>query len=116
MFKEKPTGIIPTEDEKRMFVAYEMPEGTSTERNIALQLEIQKRIKSIPAVIVVGGLAGLNILTFSNKSNVGTVFVNLKHWNDRDLKTESVPMIMAEIQKRTADIKEARVLVIAPPA
>jgi HAE1 family hydrophobic/amphiphilic exporter-1 len=116
MFKEKPTGFIPTEDEKRMFVAYEMPEGTSTERNIALQLEIQKRIKSIPAVNVVGGLAGLNILTFSNKSNVGTVFVNLKHWNDRDLKTESVPMIMAEIQKRTADIKEARILVIAPPA
>jgi HAE1 family hydrophobic/amphiphilic exporter-1 len=116
LFKNKPTGFIPTEDEKRMYVAYEMPEGTSTERNIALQIEIEKRIMAIPAVKVVGGLAGLNILTFSNKSNVGTVFVNLKHWNDRDLDTESVPKIMAEIQKRTADIKEARVLVIAPPA
>ncbi|MBT1699256.1 efflux RND transporter permease subunit [Fulvivirgaceae bacterium PWU4] len=116
MFKNKPTGFIPTEDEKRMYVAYEMPEGTSTARNIDLQLELQKRIQSIRAVNVVGGLAGLNILTFSNKSNVGTVFVNLKHWNDRDLKTESVPAIMAEIQKRTADIKEARILVIAPPA
>lgn len=116
MFKNKPTGFIPTEDEKRMYVAYEMPEGTSTKRNIEMQLEIQKRIQAIPAVKVAGGLAGLNILTFSNKSNVGTVFVNLKHWNDRDLKTESVPAIMAEIQKRTADIKEARILVIAPPA
>ena len=116
MFKHKPTGFIPTEDEKRMYVAYEMPEGTSTKRNIEMQLEIQKRIQAIPAVNVVGGLAGLNILTFSNKSNVGTVFVNLKHWNDRDLETESVPAIMAEIRKRTADLKEARVLVIAPPA
>jgi HAE1 family hydrophobic/amphiphilic exporter-1 len=116
MFKNKPTGFIPTEDEKRMYVAYEMPEGTSTARNIEFQLELEKRIMSIPAVNVVGGLAGLNILTFSNKSNVGTVFVNLKHWNDRNMKTESVPMIMAEIQKRTADLKEARVLVIAPPA
>lgn len=116
MFKHKPTGFIPTEDEKRMFVAYEMPEGTSTERNIELQLELQKRIQAIPAVKVVGGLAGLNILTFSNKSNVGTVFVNLKHWDDRDLETESVQMVMQEIQRRTADIKEARVLVIAPPA
>jgi hydrophobic/amphiphilic exporter-1 (mainly G- bacteria), HAE1 family len=116
MFKNKPTGFIPTEDEKRMYVAYEMAEGTSTERNIELQIELEKRIMAIPAVKVVGGLAGLNILTFSNKSNVGTVFVNLKHWNDRDLDTESVPKIMAEIQKRTADIKEARVLVIAPPA
>jgi hydrophobic/amphiphilic exporter-1 (mainly G- bacteria), HAE1 family len=116
MFKNKPTGFIPTEDEKRMYVAYEMPEGTSTKRNIEMQLEIQRRIQSIRAVNVAGGLAGLNILTFSNKSNVGTVFVNLKHWNDRDLATESVPMVMAEIQKRTADIKEARIRVIAPPA
>jgi hydrophobic/amphiphilic exporter-1 (mainly G- bacteria), HAE1 family len=116
LFKNKPTGFIPTEDEKRMYVAYEMPEGTSTRRNIEMQLELQKRIASIPAVKVVGGLAGLNILTFSNKSNVGTLFVNLKHWHDRDLKTESVPAVMAQIQKLTADIKEARVLVIAPPA
>jgi len=116
MFRNKPTGFIPTEDEKRMYVAYEMPEGTSTKRNIEMQLEIQRRIQSIPAVNVAGGLAGLNILTFSNKSNVGTVFVNLKHWNDRDLETESVPMVMAEIQRRTADIKEARIRVIAPPA
>ncbi|HOX83842.1 MAG TPA: efflux RND transporter permease subunit, partial [Chryseolinea sp.] len=60
--------------------------------------------------------AGLNILSFSNKSNVGTLFVNLKHWHDRDLKTESVPMIMDEIRKLTADIKEARILVLQPPA
>ncbi len=116
LFKQKPTGFIPTEDEKRLFLTYEMPEGTSTTRSIQMQLELQKRVQSIPAVSVVGGLAGLNILTFSNKSNAGTLFITLKHWDDRDLEKESVAMITAEIQKRTADIKEARILVIAPPA
>ena len=116
LFQNKPTGFIPTEDEKRMFVTYEMPEGTSTTRNIELHLELQKRIQSIPAVDVAGGLAGLNILTFSNKSNVGTIFVNLKHWDLRDPETESVEKVMAQIQRMTADIKEARVLVITPPA
>ncbi len=116
MFKTKPTGFIPVEDEKRMYVTYELPEGTSTTRNIEMQLELEKRIMTIPAVDVVGGLAGLNILTFSNKSNVGTLFVNLKHWHDRDLKTESVPKIMEEIKKLTADIKEARILILQPPA
>lgn len=116
LFKNKPTGFIPTEDEKRVMVTYEMAEGTSTTRSIEMLLELQKRIGEIPAVKVAGGLAGLNILTFSSKSNAGTVFVNLKHWDDRDLETESVPMIIAEIQKRTADIKEARILVISPPA
>ncbi len=116
MFSTKPTGFIPSEDEKRMYVTYEMPEGTSTTRNIELQLELQKRIMTIPAVDVVGGLAGLNILTFSNKSNSGTLFVNLKHWDDRDPDTEGIPQVMAKIQALTADIKEARILVIAPPA
>ena len=116
LFKNKPTGFIPNEDEKRVIVAYEMPEGTSTTRNIALMLELQKRIKEIPAINTVGGLAGFNFLTFSNKSNVGTLFVNLKLWEDRDLKTEGVPEVIADIQRRTADIKEGRILVIAPPA
>jgi HAE1 family hydrophobic/amphiphilic exporter-1 len=116
MFKNKPTGFIPVEDEKRMYVTYEMPEGTSTARNIEMQLELERRIMSIPAVDVVGGLAGLNIMTFSNKSNVGTLFVNLKHWNDRDAETESVPMIANQIRKMTSDIKEARILVLQPPA
>lgn len=116
LFGNKPTGFIPTEDEKRLYVTYELPEGSSTTRSIEMQLELQKRIQEIRAVDVVGGLAGLNILTFSNKSNTGTLFVSLKLWDDRDLETESVPKIMAEIQKRTADIKEARILVNSPPA
>ena len=116
LFKNKPTGFIPIEDEKRVMVTYELPEGSSTTRSIELLLELQRRIKDIPAVMTAGGLAGLNILTFSNKSNAGTVFVNLKHWDDRDLKTEGVPQVIAEIQRRTADIKEARILVLSPPA
>lgn len=116
LFKNKPTGFIPVEDEKRLMVTYEMPEGTSTTRSIELLLELQNRIREIPGVYTAGGLAGLNILTFSNKSNAGTVFVNLKHWDDRDPETESVTAIMNEVRKRTADIKEARILVISPPA
>ncbi|HTF21776.1 MAG TPA: efflux RND transporter permease subunit [Chryseolinea sp.] len=116
LFKNKPTGFIPTEDEKRILMTYELPEGSSTTRSIEMQLELQRRIQSIRAVNVAGGMAGLNVMTFSNKSNVGTLFINLKHWDDRDLKTEGVPAVIQEIQRRTADIKEARILVVAPPA
>ncbi len=116
LFKNKPTGFIPIEDEKRVLVTYEMAEGTSTTRSIEMLLELQKRIGALNAVQTAGGLAGLNILTFSSKSNAGTVFVNLKHWDDRDLETESVPKVIEEIQRITADIKEARILVISPAA
>lgn len=116
LFKNKPTGFIPTEDEKRVLVVYEMPEGTSTSRNVELMLELQKRIGSIKAVKAAGGLAGLNIATFSAKSNSGTLFINLKNWDERDPETESVIAVMGQIQKMTADIKEARITAFSPPA
>ena len=116
LFKSKPSGFIPSEDEGRLFVTYEMPEATSTNRSKEMLLEVMKRTKSVPGVNIVGGLAGLNIISFSFKANVGTMFVSLKSWDERKSKELQLQSIIDEIQKRTADIKEARILAIAPPA
>ncbi len=116
MFKSKPSGFIPSEDEGRLYVTYEMPEGTSTERSKAMLREIMGRVSKVEGVRTVGGLAGLNIISFSNKSNVGTMFVLLKTWDDRETKETQIGSIVANIQKATSDIKEARILTISPPA
>jgi hydrophobic/amphiphilic exporter-1 (mainly G- bacteria), HAE1 family len=116
LFKNKPTGFIPIEDEGRMFVTYEMPEATSTTRSIAMLKEIMSRVQKLEEINVVGGLAGLNIVSFSNKANVGTMFVNLKPWDDRKGKDHHVQNVIAKIRAATADIKEARIIPIAPPA
>jgi HAE1 family hydrophobic/amphiphilic exporter-1 len=116
LFAKKPSGFIPTEDEGRFYITYEMPEATSTNRSIDMMKGIMKRLEGIPAVKTVGGIASLNIISFSNKSNVGTLFVLLKPWDERKGKLSHVQGVIAEVQKRLSDIKEARVLVIAPPA
>jgi len=116
LFKAKPSGFIPVEDEGRLFVTYEMQEATSTTRNIAMIKEIMKRVSAIPEIRTVGGLAGLNVISFSNKSNVGTMFVSLHPWADRKGAEHHVQAVIKQIQERTSDIKEARVLAIAPPA
>jgi HAE1 family hydrophobic/amphiphilic exporter-1 len=116
LFKNKPSGFIPSEDEGRLFVTYEMPEAASTARSKEMLLNVQKRIREIPGVRTVGGLAGLNIISFSNKSNVGTLFVLLQPWDDRKSESLQVKNIIAQIQQRTSDIKEARILAISPPA
>ena len=116
LFKNKPTGFIPTEDEGRMYVTYEMPEATSTTRSIAMLREIGARIRKIPEVRVVGGLAGLNIISFSSKTNVGTIFVNLNPWDDRKGSEHTAQAVAAKVAKAVSDIKEARILAIMPPA
>ncbi len=116
LFKNKPTGFIPTEDEGRLYVTYELPEASSTERSIAMLKRIMDSVRTIPEVKTLGGLAGLNIISFSNKSNVGTMFVLLKPWDDRSGKAHNSQSVAKEIFKKTGGIKEARVLAISPPA
>lgn len=116
LFKNKPSGFIPTEDEGRIMVTYEMPEASSTSRSVAMLNDIIGRIAKIPETRVVGGLAGLNIISFSTKSNAGTVFINLQPWENRKGEGQHAQDVMNKIRAATADIKEARILVIAPPA
>jgi len=116
LFKNKPTAFIPTEDEGRMFVTYEMQEATSTTRSIAMMKDLMAKIRTIPEVRTVGGLAGLNIISFSNKTNVGTLFVMLKPWDDRKGAEHHVQAVVAKIQGMARSIREARILAITPPA
>jgi len=116
MFKAKPTGFIPTEDQGYMFVTYELPEATSTTRNIEVLQQIIKEIKTVPGIKNTGALAGLNAVSFSNKSNVGTVFVLLKPWDERKGKDEQLYAIQANIQKKLSQFREVNGMAIIPPA
>ena len=93
-----------------------MPEATSTTRNIETLQKIIARISTIPAVKNTGAIAGLNAVSFSYKSNVGTVFILMKPWGERKSKEEQLQGIIKQIQQKVSDIKEATVLAIAPPA
>ena len=116
LFKNKPTGFLPTEDEGRLYCTYEMPEGTSTTRSVAMLRQIRDSLSKIPEIKVAGGLAGLNIVSFSSKANVGTIFIALQPWDDRKGKDHHVQAVINKIRAKTAGIREARVLPIAPPA
>ncbi len=116
LFKAKPTSFIPTEDEGRLYITYELPEASSTVRSLATLNRMMDSIKTIPGVNHYAALGGLNVISFSFKSNGGTIFCQLKPWSERTSRSEQIQGIMAEMQKRFASIKEANVLVIQPPA
>lgn len=116
LFKAKPTGFIPTEDEGRMYVTYELPEAASTTRSLQMVNELSDSLLKIPEISVAGGLAGFNIISFSNKPNVGTIFVMLKPWDERKGKEHNAQSVVAKIMKSTAHIKDAKVMTILPPA
>jgi len=85
-------------------------------RSVEMLRNIATRVRSLSEVQTAGGLAGLNIVSFSTKANSGTLFVMLKPWDDRKEKGQHAQDVMNKIRGAVADIKEARILVIAPPA
>ena len=117
LFKAKPTGFIPGEDDGRVYIAYELPEASSTTRSIAVMDSLMAIVKSTPGVDHFAALGGLNVFNFSTKSNSGTIFCQLKPWDERKTEAEQVPGIVAVLQKRIAEagLKQADVKVTLPP-
>ncbi len=117
LFKQKPTGFIPTEDEGRIFITYELPEASSTARSLEVMQKVMKVVGETPGVGHYAALGGLNVITFSTKSNSGSIFCQLKPWDERTKEDEQVPNILSVLQKRiaAAGIKQANVVVISPP-
>ncbi len=116
MFKFKPTSFIPTEDDGRLFITFELPEASSFTRTEIVLKNVMNILDDVPGIGHYAGIAGLNVVTFSSKSNSGTIFCQFKPWDERKKKSEQLNGIIAELQKRFAVIKEANIYVIAPPA
>jgi HAE1 family hydrophobic/amphiphilic exporter-1 len=116
LFKAKPTGFLPEEDQGYMFVAYELPEGTSATRNIEVLHQMIDSLSSVKSILYTGAIAGFNAVSSSNKSNVGTVFVLFNPWEQRKSKSEQLHAIIDDVQRKLSSIRAINVFAIAPPA
>ena len=117
LFKAKPSGFIPPEDDGRLYVTYQLPEASSTSQSVELMTKLMKIVGETPGVNHYSALSGLNILNSGTNSNNGTVFCMLKPWAERKEPEQQIPGIIAVMKKRIAEagIKNANVVVIPPP-
>ena len=116
LFKSKPSGFIPLEDEGRIYVTYDLPEGSSTERTVTVLHQMMSVLDSVPSINHYAALGGLNAVNFATKSNSATIFVQLKPWDQRGDKKDQLNGVIATLQRKLARFKEASVVVISPPA
>jgi hydrophobic/amphiphilic exporter-1 (mainly G- bacteria), HAE1 family len=114
LFRAVPTGFIPDEDQGYMIVSVQGPEGTSlnyTDRVLRKIAPILKAQPEVTAMFVVGGFS-----FGGNGPNFATIFVNLKHWDERPEPSQSVGGLVQRLRGPLSAIGEARVLPLQPPA
>ena len=116
MFGQKPTGFIPSEDDGNIYVTYQLPPASSTTQSVAVMTKLMNVVAGIPGIAHYAALSGLNVITNATNSNCGTVYCQLKPWDERKTSDERVPGILQVIQQRVADagIRNANVEAIQP--
>ena len=116
LFMNKPTGFIPSEDEGRLYVTYQLPEASSSTRSIVVIKKIMSILENTKGIGHFAAITGINVVDFSSKSNSGTIFVQLKPWGERTSKSLQLDAIMNTLRGRFASIKSANIIVIQPPS
>src|SRR6201996_2373474 len=116
LFQSKPTGFIPSEDDGNLYVTYQLPPASSTAQSVDIMTKLMKVVAGTPGVGHYAALSGLNVVTNATNSNNGTIYVQLKPWDERSGDDQQVPGIIKVLQKRIADagVTNASVEVIQP--
>ncbi|MFL6734947.1 MAG: efflux RND transporter permease subunit [Sphingomicrobium sp.] len=115
LFSITPTGFIPAQDQGYFLTVIQLPAGSSLERTDAVMRKVAARILPIEGVKGAVMLAGFDGASQTQAPNAAAAYIPLKSFEERDKLGVKFADIMAEARKRTADINEARLLIVPPP-
>ena len=113
---ERPGGFLPEDDQGFLLMVSQLPPGASAQRSEAALEKVRAIVAKQPEVHEVLGITGLNLLAGVTTPYTGSAFVPLKPWSERPGAQSSVQGLIPRLSRELSTIREASVLVIAPPA
>jgi HAE1 family hydrophobic/amphiphilic exporter-1/multidrug efflux pump len=109
------TGFLPAEDLGFMLVSIKLPDAASLERTDRILLETLQIVSAHPAIKASMAMSGMSVMSNSAASNGGTIFAQLKPWDERKSKELQIEGVIADMQRKLGAIPGASILVINPP-
>ncbi|MFC4257107.1 multidrug efflux RND transporter permease subunit [Altererythrobacter xixiisoli] len=110
-----PTGFIPQQDQGFFLTVIQLPAGSSAARTDAVMKRVADRVLPLEGVTGAVMLSGFDGTSSTQATNSAVAYWVLDKFKTRQANGLSVDALMAEAQKATADINEARLMVIKPP-
>src|SRR6266513_3068713 len=107
LFLRVPGSFVPAEDQGYLFATVQLPDGATLERT-------GKMIGEQPAVQNVLAITGFDLIGGGNKTNAATMFVPLKHWDER--KANTAPVVARDIIVKASGLREGMALAFNPAA
>jgi multidrug efflux pump len=112
-----PKGFLPTQDQGYLLVNIQLPDSASVQRTDAIMTRIDRIACGIPGVAHTVGVSGQSFLQSINGSNLGTIFVTLKPFEQRTTHAEYDAVIAAKLQQQCDQEIEGAIISVfrAPP-
>ncbi len=116
VFKSLATGFVPEEDQGFIIINAKGPAATNLYQTEKMMAKINTILQKTEGVQDVVSIAGYNLISGINQSNVGLAFAVLKPWDERTSANLSADAIIKKVQKEVMKIPNATVGVMnAPP-
>jgi hydrophobe/amphiphile efflux-1 (HAE1) family protein len=114
LFLKIPTSFVPPEDQGYVFGSVQLPDGATLDRTRRASAELTELARKTPGVATVMAINGFDLLGGGNKTNAATLFVPLKHWDERaDAPAQAV---VRELASRGAAMRDGLVISFNPAA
>lgn len=115
-FVKWPTSYIPEEDMGYFMTSVQLPTGAALDRTDKVMKQVSDRLLAQPEVKDVISINGMSFLAGGSGSNYGSFFVVMKPWDERKGAKHTADAVIERMNEELADIQEAEVFSINPPA
>ncbi len=97
-FRETPKGFIPSQDMGYMLVNVQLPDSASAERTDAVMRQLQDMALKTPGIRHATAIRGQSFVLNAYGSNFGSMFINLKDYDERRDPSVSSDAIAAKLR------------------
>jgi multidrug efflux pump len=114
-FRSVPTGFIPQQDKGYLVVNIQLPDGASLERSEDVTRQVDAMIRDTPGVQHTIAVPGYSVLSATNISNVGGMFVILDPFEERIVSGRSADVVLGDLRRQFQKVQEAIVVAFGAP-
>jgi multidrug efflux pump len=114
-FHRVPVGFIPQQDKGYLVVNIQLPDGASLERSEEVTGRVDEMIRETPGVLHTIAVPGYSVLTATNVSNVGGMFVILDPFEERIHSGRSADVVLGDLRRNFQKVQDAIVVAFGAP-
>ncbi len=116
LFRVIPPSFLPEEDQGYFITMIQLPDGASKQRTDAVLSKVESYFLSIPAIHSTDAMSGINFIFTTRGPNSATMFIPLRHWDERKKPEEQVTALIGAAYGEFSKIPEALILAFNAPS